>query len=201
MMKTAEQIMAKKTVFKAELDKRTSNSNELWKKATEKLDEIMKQYDTLPAGVQTHTHNKIFPSAAIYLTAKEALGEKEAFAVVEGGAIKNCEGIAKKLATLMKIPGFPGLFVKLWNPLTKKIFGPNNGFENTFYPKKKGEYRMDVNSCPYCQYFTELGCPELTRIYCENDIRVYGDLPHLKFERTGTLGTGAERCDFYLKKT
>ena len=38
------------------------------------------------------------------------------------------------------------------------------------------------------------------RIYCENDERVYGDLPHLKFERTGTLGKGAERCDFYLKK-
>ena len=42
MMKTAEQIMAKRTVFKAELDKRTSSSDELWKKATEKLDEIMK---------------------------------------------------------------------------------------------------------------------------------------------------------------
>ena len=119
-MKTAEQIMAKRAVFKTELDKKTSHSNELWKKATEKLDEIMKHYGTLPDGVLPHT-NKIFPSAAIYLTVKEELGEKEAFAVVEGGAIKNCEGIAKKLEKLMKIPGFPALFVKLWNPLTKKI--------------------------------------------------------------------------------
>jgi len=198
-MKTAEQIMVKRMVFKAELDKRISNSDELWKKATEKLDEITKQYGTLPDGVLPHT-NKIFPSAAIYLTVKEALGEKEAFAVVEDGAIRNCEGIAKKLKKLMKIPGLPSLFVKMWNPLTKKIFGPNNGFKNTFYPKKKGEYRMDVNSCPYCRYFTELGCPELTKIYCENDERVYGDLPHLKFERSGTLGKGADRCDFYLKK-
>ena len=199
MMKTAEQIMAKRTVFKTELDKRTSNSDKLWKKATEKLDEIMKHYGTLPDGVLPHT-NKIFPSAAIYLTVKEELGEKEAFTVVEDGAIRNCEDIAKKLKKLMKIPGLPSLFIKMWNPLTRKIFGPNNGFKNTFYPKKKGEYRMDVNSCPYCRYFTELGCPELTRIYCENDERVYGDLPHLKFERTGTLGKGAERCDFYLKK-
>jgi hypothetical protein len=199
MMKTAEQIMAKRTVFKTELDKKSSHSNELWKKATGKLDEIMKHYGALPDGVQPHI-NKIFPSAAIYLTVKEELGEKEAFAVVEGGAIKNCEGIAKKLEKLMKLPGFPALFVKLWNPLTKKIFGPNNGFKNTFYPKKKGEYRMDVNSCPYCRYFTELGCPELTRFYCENDERVYGNLPHLKFERAGTLGKGADRCDFYLKK-
>ena len=81
-MKTAEQIMVKRMVFKAELDKRISNSDELWKKATEKLDEITKQYGTLPDGVLPHT-NKIFPSAAIYLTVKEELGEKEAFAVVE----------------------------------------------------------------------------------------------------------------------
>ena len=55
MMKTAEQIMAKRTVFKTELDKRTSNSNKLWKKATEKLDEIMKHYGALPDGVLPHT--------------------------------------------------------------------------------------------------------------------------------------------------
>jgi hypothetical protein len=47
---------------------------------------------------------------------------------------------------------------------------------------------------------TELGCPELTKIFCENDERVYGNLPGLKFERTGTLGKGAKRCDFYLRK-
>lgn len=29
MMKTAEQVMAKRTIFKSELDKRTSNSDEL----------------------------------------------------------------------------------------------------------------------------------------------------------------------------
>jgi hypothetical protein len=136
MMKTAEQIMAKRTVFKTELDKKSSHSNELWKKATGKLDEIMKHYGALPDGVQPHI-NKIFPSAAIYLTVKEELGEKEAFAVVEGGAIKNCEGIAKKLEKLMKLPGFPALFVKLWNPLTKKIFGPNNGFKIHFTRRKR----------------------------------------------------------------
>ena len=82
----------------------------------------------------------------------------------------------------------------------KKLFGAGNGFQNVFYPKKKGEYRMDITSCPYCRTFTELGCPELTKIFCENDERIYGRLPGLKFERTGTLGKGAERCDFCLRK-
>ena len=59
---------------------------------------------------------------------------------------------------------------------------------------------MDILACPYCRYFTELGCFELTRIFCENDERGYGNLPGLIFERTGTLGKGAERCDFCIRK-
>ena len=100
----------------------------------------------------------------------------------------------------MKFPGMKGLFIRFWNPMTKKIFGPGNGFKNIFYPKKKGEYRMDVISCPYYRYFGELGCPELTKIYCENDERIYGNLPGITFMRMGTLGKGAERCDFLLRK-
>ena len=196
---TAEQIIKKKEILKQELDAMTPKSDELWEKATERLSEIRKHYSELPKGVQPHA-NKIFPAAAIYLSVKEEIGDQAAFSVIENGAIKNCVRIEKKLAKLMKIPGLPGLFVKMWDPMTKKIFGPNNGFSNVFYPKKKGEYRMDIISCPYCRYFTELGCPELTRIFCENDERIYGNLPGLKFERTGTLGKGAKRCDFLMKK-
>ena len=196
---TAEQLMKKKVIIKQELDTQTPGSDELWKKATERLSEIQKRYGELPRGMQPHI-NRIFPAAAIYLTVKEELGEKAAFSVIENSAVKNCAGIERKLTKLMKVPGLPGLFVKMWDPMTKKIFGPDNGFSNVFYPKKKGEYRMDVISCPYFRYFTELGCPELTRIFCENDERIYGNLPGLKFERAGTLGKGAERCDFLMKK-
>ena len=82
----------------------------------------------------------------------------------------------------------------------EETFGKDSGFQNRFYPKKKGEYRMDILACPYCRYFTELGCFDLTRIFCENDERGYGNLPGLVFERTGTLGKGAERCDFCIRK-
>ena len=92
------------------------------------------------------------------------------------------------------------LFVKAWDVLTRKLFGENSGFQNVFYPKKKGEYRMDVVSCPYNRYFTELGCPELTKISCGADDHVYGDLPGLKFERTTTIGRGGKRCDFCIRK-
>ena len=88
----------------------------------------------------------------------------------------------------------------MWDPLTKKKFGANGGFKNIFYYNPKGEYKMDIVSCPYCKYFTELGCPEITKIFCANDDRVYGNLPGIEFRRKSTLGNGADRCDFYIRK-
>ena len=123
-----------------------------------------------------------------------------AYAVIENAAIKNSSDAGRKLAKLMKLPGMKSLFVSVWDPMTKKMFGSDCGFKNVFYPKKKGEYRMDVVVCPYNRYFTELGCPELTKIFCANDERCYGNLPGLEFKRTGTIGTGSDRCDFYLRK-
>ena len=199
---TAKQILQKKGAFKAEMDRMMprGQSNALWQKGEERLDRILQRYSSLPKGMQIHTRDRIFPAAAIYLTLKDELGQEKAYKVIEDAAVKGCAEIAKKLRKLMKVPGMRGLFVAAWDPLTKKIFGADNGFQNVFFPKEKGKYRMDIVACPYNRYFTELGCPELTKIFCENDERIYGKLPGLIFERTGTLGKGAQRCDFLIRK-
>ncbi len=201
-MKTAEQIMKKKAPMRAELERHLAkkDADVLWRQATEKLAAILTQYASLPDGMRFHTVSRIFPSAAIYLTAKERLGESVAYSIVENAAVELTDRLGKKLARLMRLPGMRTLFVRVWDPLVRKVFGSDNGFRNAFYPKRKDEYRMDVLACPYCRYFTELGCPELTRIYCENDERTYGHLPGIVFERTGTLGKGADRCDFRIRK-
>ena len=201
-MNTAEKIMKKKTAIKAEMDRclPKDRSDALWKEATDTLDGFLARYSALPKGVHMHTDQRILPSASVYLTLKDALGPEKAYSVIEDAAVRGCAGIEKKLTALMRLPGMKGLFVRAWEPMTKKLFGEGNGFRNVFYPRKKGEYRMDITACPYCRYMTELGCPELTKIFCDNDERIYGRLPGLKFERTGTLGKGAERCDFCLRR-
>ena len=201
-MNDAEKIMRKKGIIKAELDKALpkARSDALWREATARLDGLLARYSALPKGVHMHTDSRILPSAAIYLTVKEVVGPEKAYRIVEDAAVRGCAEIEKKLQKLMRLPGMPSLFLKAWDPLTKRLFAAGNGFQNVFYPKKKGEYRMDVTACPYCRTFTELGCPELTKIFCENDERIYGRLPGLSFERTGTLGKGAARCDFCLRK-
>jgi hypothetical protein len=201
-MKSAAQIMKKKAAMRAELGKHLpeDEAGALWLRATERLSAILALYADLPRAMRFHTESRIFPAAAIYLTAKERLGEETAFSIVENAAVELTDELGRKLARLMRLPGMRSLFVRVWDPLVRKVFGPDNGFRNTFYPKQKGEYRMDVLACPYCRYFTELGCPELTKIYCENDERTYGNLPGIAFERTGTLGKGADRCDFRIRK-
>lgn len=201
-MKTAAQIMKKNAVIKGEIKKQTSKdrADVIWSRATEKLASILEQYAELPHGVRMHTDKYIFPAAAIYLTAKEALEDSAAYRIIEDVASRYSSAAGRKLAALMRVPGMRSLFIKAWDPMARRMFGVKNGFRNVFYPKKKGEYRMDITACPYCRYFKELGSPELTRIFCENDERVYGNLPGIAFERTGTLGTGADRCDFCVKK-
>ena len=201
-MTSSQKIMKKKGRFKAEIDRRLpkAQSDALWQKATDRLASLLEQYTSLSDGVRFHTENKIFPAAAIYLTLKESIGQREAYQVMENATFKTADAAAKKLSALLRLPGMRSLFVKAWDPLTRKMFGENSGFQNVFYPKKKGEYRMDVVSCPYNRYFTELGCPELTKISCGADDHVYGDLPGLKFERTTTIGRGGKRCDFCIRK-
>ncbi|MBR1709994.1 MAG: L-2-amino-thiazoline-4-carboxylic acid hydrolase [Clostridia bacterium] len=199
-MKTAKQIMKSKQPVKDEMDRQFQNSDDLWQKAESRLSEILNRYPDLPKGVHMHTDNYIFPSAAIYLTLREVTSQEKAYAVIEQVGIRNSTAIGRKLARLMNLPGMKGLFIRIWDPMTRRMFGQNSGFQNVFYPKKKGEYRMDILACPYNRYFTELGCPELTRIFCANDNRIYGNLPGIEFRRSGTLGTGADHCDFCVRK-
>ncbi len=150
-MTNAERIMKSKAFIKAELDQTLlkSESDALWQRATEQLASMLEQYRALPKGVRGHTDHFIFPAAAVYLTAKEALGEKAAYQILESAAIGYTEKAGRKLAALMKLPGMRSLFIRIWDPLTKKKFGAKNGFQNRFYPKETGVFRMDILACPY----------------------------------------------------
>ena len=56
-----------------------------------------------------------------------------------------------------------------------------------------------INRDGIYRYFTELGTPELTKIFCINDECTYGDIPGLEFIRHTTLGTGGDKCDFHIR--
>ena len=140
-VKTAAQIMKSKRFIKAEMDMRMekTESDALWKRAEHRLGEILAQYGGISKGEHSHTDNYIFPAAAIYLTLKETMEQKEAYDVIERSAIGMTTNAGKKLAGMMKLPGMKSLFIKIWDPMTKKKFGTDCGFGNVFYPKKKND--------------------------------------------------------------
>lgn len=199
---SVEKHMKIKYIYKKEMDNliQKSISDSIWEKASLRLKEIMEQYKDIPDGEHLHADNYIFPAAAVYLTLKEEIDERTAYDVVEKACMKKSLIVNKILSNLLKIPGMNSLFINLLDPLSRRMFGSKCGFENVFYPKKKGEFRMDITSCPYVRYFTALSCPELTKIFCANDERCYGKLEGIEFIRSGSLGNGDELCDFYMKK-
>ncbi len=201
-MNKADKILRKKTFIRKEMDKALDQklSDEIWQEAHRKLETFLERYEDLPEGVHMHTDNYIFPSSAIYLSLKERIDEKEAYRIIEDSAAALTSRAAVILNAILKLPGLKLLFVKMWKPLCERMYGKNNGFENVYYPCGKDEFRMDIVSCPFCRYFRELGCPELTKVFCENDDRVYGKLSGIEFKRTTTLGKGADRCDFYFRR-
>jgi hypothetical protein len=96
-MSTAEAIMKKKRFIKKEMDRQISleMSDRIWKRSTEKLEQILRKYADIPAGVRSHTDLFIFPSAAIYLTAQEYIGKEQAYAIIENVPSKGRKALVK----------------------------------------------------------------------------------------------------------
>lgn len=199
-MRNTEKTMKSKKVLKREIDRRFSpaESEKIWKKAHFNLEKIYSSYRDVPKKVADHTDQYIFPAVAVYKALKEYAPD-DAYDVIKQSMKEISEKRGRKLAKLMKIPGFARLFLSMWEPVSKKMFGEPSGFKNTFYPCDKGEFRMDITQCPYHKYLTELGCPEINTLFCDNDIYTYGNLPGLKFTRTKTIGAGDECCDFKME--
>ena len=200
-MVNVDKIMKSKKSFKNKMDEvlPSEDSDKAWQDAHSRLAKMFVAYPNLPKGVRAHTDSFIFPSAAIYLAIKEVAPDK-AFDIMRVVMKEKTEKIGELLAKMMKIPGCKRFFLKMWDTMSHKNFGPTAGFSNVFYPKEKDRFRMDITGCPYHKYLTELGCPEINILFCDNDVYTYGKLPGMKFSRTKTIGAGNELCDFCMER-
>lgn len=61
------------------------------------------------------------------------------------------------------------------------------------------EIHFDIARCLYRNMCEKYCCPELCTVFCQSDITAFsGYEPKIRFERAGTLGEGADCCDFHL---
>lgn len=200
MSRKAEKTLKGKRFIKQEIERRlpATVSKKVWDNAHIRLEHIYGSYRDVEKKVATHTDGFIFPAAAIYLALKKYAPD-EAYDIMKTTMKEKSEQSGKSLAKMARIPGFTRFFLSLWPPVSRKMFGEASGFKNVFYPTPKGCFRMDITQCPYHKYLTELGCPELNVLFCDNDVYSYGNIPGLKFTRTKTIGAGDELCDFKME--
>ncbi|MFR3005200.1 MAG: L-2-amino-thiazoline-4-carboxylic acid hydrolase [Blautia faecis] len=58
---------------------------------------------------------------------------------------------------------------------------------------------FDIARCLYRNMCEKYCCPELCTVFCQSDITAFsGYEPKIRFERAGTLGEGADCCDFHF---
>ena len=61
------------------------------------------------------------------------------------------------------------------------------------------EIHFDIVCCIYKEMCEKYHCPELCRVFCQSDITAFaGYRPKIRFERSGTIGEGANCCDFHF---
>ena len=64
----------------------------------------------------------------------------------------------------------------------------------------KDRFRVGIHQCFWYDTFCRYGCPEVCSFACKCDELTFGNMKHIDFRRTQTLGTGGCCCDFEFTK-
>ena len=187
-------------LFRKELIRRFGKvrTDALFSAAFEKLKILRSRYPEIQSGERRHVEG-IFLRAAMYQALLDEFPDS-ALILLEEGVVLSCRKVGTLLSAVSSFPGMAPLFMKMFAKMVTGMFGPSAGFRQEIYVMNSREIRFDITACPYCRWCETLGCPELVSLFCLSDEYCYGNLKKISFKRTGTLGTGADCCDFYLKR-
>lgn len=147
-----------------------------------------------------HLENTILPTTSFYKALLE-VDTENAFKNTNAIIINLCEKGAKVLSGILNFPGMKSVFMKVMSKMATKMFGRECGFDYENFEANKSILQMDMTICPYVKYAKRFKVEELTTIFCESDFATYGNLSGIAFERTETLGTGGNKCDFKFLRT
>ncbi len=172
----------------------------IYSTASKRFEEICKENENEPKAMHSHTRAKIYPATAIFeAQMKHGVVRQVAISFIMEFCKNRSENYAKIVRKIMKIPGIYKKMPMTFGKMTKKKFGVNQNFEQTFHELSPKEMRFDMTKCPYADIFTKYDCPELTVAFCRGDDIVYGNMhPKLKWYRTKTIGDGDNCCNFKI---
>ena len=140
----------------------------------------------------------LLPRIALYKTllANDFTQEEALDVMQEHMVILGAGPLKKKYDAMDKMPFAYGLFKF---GFTHMVPG-SDLWEADLDTSKPDSFSVTMHRCFWNDTYREYGCPEVCRFACDCDDITYGDLKHMSFHRTQTLGTGGECCDFRFEK-
>lgn len=150
--------------------------------------------------VRNHTAKRIYPVIAIYESMQnEGIDKDEALEFLDWSCCKRAKKEAEYIQFALLFPGMYKLMPGIFRRSTKRRYSEKAGFEETVHKISKTHVKFDMTKCLYCDVCRENGVPELAICFCHAANVKKGNMhPKLKWNRTKTLGEGADCCDFDL---
>ena len=158
--------------------------------------ELCNEYANLPKKERVHTEQMIFPRAALYMQMTKHIAKERAIDLLMKAIRIGVEPDIKRLRWLTKPVFMRSLFLKAFYKILSISFNEEAGFQTKFQEASNKRLRVDVLQCPYYKYCSLLDCKELTATFCYSDDCIYSNLTGIDYRRNGTIGRGANRCDF-----
>ena len=174
----------------------------VFKKAEDYFKKFLDEADYRGSDViKGHMQNNIFPVLAYYMALLDSgMKQEEAYGNVLEETQRYAEIAKESNKKLGKIPGAFFMFRLAVKKVMAKNF-PAKGWETQWVRCDGHEVHFDLKRCVYYETVSRYGHPELCPVFCKNDTTAFsGFLPKIRFERSGTIGTGKRLCDFHFIK-
>lgn len=145
-----------------------------------------------------HLRWQILPALALYTALREhGLAPSQTLYEVARLAWLEIGPLYRRAIAWLKVVSDP---FPIWRMLVRaamRTIFPPAGWRTVPARDDAHCYGFDVVGCWYHETLTKLGAPELTAVFCKMDDYLAGLVPaSIVWSRQGTIGTGAERCDF-----
>ena len=177
---------------------------EIRAEAERRYEELDRENRDRPKALKRHTDMCMFPSIAVYESLVKHGMERETAidlisAVFYGFSKTAFRFVSLRLHLFGGYHRYPAAFVRN----SMKSFSPASGFVYRMPEQTDpAAARFDIVQCPYHDMCCKYNCPELNRVFCDSDEAKYSHLhPKLAWKRNGTLGSGADCCDFLIVDT
>lgn len=156
-----------------------------------------------PTNPALHKHlvEQILPGLALYqVLLAEGFAQEAVQRIIDSAFATRIKSRRKTMALWGRLPFFYTLIRLLIRKNMRADFPPE-GWDIEWVEVSSKAVAFNVHQCFYLKVLTSYGAAELTRSFCRIDDLIFENLsPHLRWERTMTLGQQGTCCDFHFRR-